>query len=115
MRRRFVCGGLPMLLAIHLFIIAVFLLLGVLFRKGKGMMLIAGYNTMSKAAREKIDENKLCRYMSRLMFALAFCWLIIAFCEIFGKIAFLWIGFAAFLLVVIIGVVYMNTGKRIMK
>ena len=104
-----------MLLAIHLFIIAVFILLGFLFRRGKGMMLIAGYNTMSKAAREKIDTKKLCRYMSNLMFALGACWLIIACCEIFGENAFLWVGFVAFLLVAIIGVIFMNTGKRIMK
>ena len=104
-----------MLLTIHLIIIALFLLLGILFRKGKGTFLIAGYNTASRQTREKIDEKKLCRYMSRLMFALAACWLIIAFCEISGETVFLWLGLAAFLLVAIIGVIYINTGGRILK
>ena len=104
-----------MLLIIHFLIIAVLAVLGLVFRKGKGTFLIAGYNTASKAAKEKIDEKKLCRYMSRLMFVLAGCWLIIAACEIFGKIWLLWLGLAMFLISVLIGIIYMNTGGRISK
>ncbi len=106
---------LTVLLTIHLIILAVFLLLGFLFRKGKGAFLIAGYNTASKAQKEKIDKDKLCRLMSNLMFALAACWAVIACCEIFGKVWLLWVGFSAFLLTAIIGVIYMNTGGRINK
>lgn len=104
-----------MLLIIHIIIILVFLLLGILFRKGKGAFLIAGYNTASRAQKEKIDKDKLCRYMSTLMFVLAACWAVIACCEIFGKVWLLWVGFSAFLLAAIIGVIFMNTGNRIMK
>ncbi len=104
-----------MLLIIHFLIIAVLAVLGLVFRKGKGTFLIAGYNTASKAAKEKIDEKELCRYMSRLMFVLAGCWLIIAACEIFGKIWLLWLGLAMFLISVLIGIIYMNTGGRISK
>ena len=46
-----------MLLIIHFLIIAVLAVLGLVFRKGKGTFLIAGYNTASKAAKEKIDEK----------------------------------------------------------
>lgn len=53
--------------------------------------------------------------MSRLMFVLAGCWLIIAACEIFGKIWLLWLGQAMFLISVLIGIIYMNTGGRISK
>ena len=102
-----------MLLTIHLAITAVLVILGLVFRKGKGLFLIAGYNTSSKAAKEKIDEKKLCRYMSNLMFLLAGCWLIIAACEMFGQLWLLWLGFGLFLLVIIIGVIYINTGGRI--
>lgn len=104
-----------MLLTIHLFITALFVILGLVFRKGKGTFLIAGYNTASKAAKERIDEKKLCRYMSRLMFALAGCWLIITACEAFGKIWLLWLGLALFLITTIFGVIYINTGGRIRK
>ena len=47
------------------------------------------------------------------MFVLAACWLIIAACEIFGELLLLWIGQGAFMLAVIIGVIYINTGNRI--
>lgn len=104
-----------MLLTIHLLITAIFIILGLVFRKGKGTFLIAGYNTASKTAKERIDETKLCRYMSRMMFALAGSWLIIALCEVFGQIWLLWLGLALFLFIVIFGVIYINTGGRINK
>ena len=104
-----------MLLIIHFLIIAVCVVLGLLFRKGKGAFLIAGYNTASRAAKERDDEKKLCLYVSRLMFVLAGCWLIIAACELFGKIWLLWLGLVLFLLSTIIGVIYINTGGRILK
>lgn len=104
-----------MLLTIHFLIVASFVILGIVFRSGKGTFLIAGYNTASRARKEKIDEKKLCRYMSILMFALAFCWLIIAACEIFGKIWLLWLGLILFLITVIAAVIYINTGGRISK
>ena len=104
-----------MLLAIHMIIIASFVLLSLVFHKGKGLSLIAGYNTASKAQKEKIDEKKLCRYMSRLMLILAACWMLIACCEIYGKIWMLWTGFAAFVIAAIVGAIYINTGGRISK
>ncbi len=104
-----------MLLTIHLVIIAVCILLGFLFRRGKGTFLIAGYNTASKAQKERIDEKKLCRYMSGLMFILAGCWVIIAASEVFAQIWLLWLGFGLFMLSAILGVVYINTGGRIKK
>ena len=51
-----------MLLLIHGIIAGVLILLGVLFLNGKGSFLIAGYNTASKAEKEKMDEKKLCKY-----------------------------------------------------
>ena len=44
-----------MLLTIHLLIVALFVVLGLVFRKGKGAFLIAGYNTASKAKKDGID------------------------------------------------------------
>ena len=104
-----------MLLTIHLLITASLLVLGLIFRMGKGAFLIAGYNTASRAQKEQIDEKKLCRYMSRLMFVLAGCWLIITACEVFGKIWLLWLGWGLFLISVVFGVIYINTGGRIKK
>ena len=104
-----------MLLIIHFLISGIFVVLGLVFRMGKGAFLIAGYNTASREAKEKIDKQKLCRYMSRLMFVLAGSWLIIAACELFGKIWLLWLGLVVFMTAVITGVIYINTGNRIVK
>ena len=52
-----------MLLVIHGAVVGLLVILGILFLKGKGAFLIAGYNTASKAEKEKIDEKKLCKYM----------------------------------------------------
>lgn len=104
-----------MLLIIHLFIIGSFILLGVVFALGKGAGLIAGYNTASAEAKAKYDEKKLCKAMSKLMFTLAGCWLIIASSEIFKEIALLWVGLTLFFAVSAIGAVCINTGKRYRK
>ena len=59
----------------HLAVIALFLGLAALFSRGKGAFLIAGYNTASQKEKAKYDEKALCRFMGKLMFALAACWL----------------------------------------
>ena len=104
-----------MLLVISLLFTAFFVLLGILFRKGKGLSLVAGYNTMSKAERERVDREKLARYMGNLMFILAACFLITTAGPMLHIMALYWVGIAAFLLVIFIAAVYLNTGNRIMK
>ena len=85
-----------MLLAIHLVMIMVFVILGVIFLNGKGAFLIAGYNTTSKAEKQKTDEKKLCSFMGKMMFILAGCWLVIASSEIFKAMWLLWVGLCLF-------------------
>jgi hypothetical protein len=104
-----------MLLAVHLIVMAIFVLLGILFLNGKGSFLIAGYNTASPAEKEKIDEKKLCNYTGKLMFALAGCFLIIAASDLFDQIWLLWVGLALFFAVAIGGGIFMNTGNRLKK
>ncbi len=104
-----------MLLAIHLVITGLFVLLGVILAFGKGAWLIAGYNTASPAEKAKYDEKKLCRGVSKLMFALAACWLVVASSEIFQTEALCWVGLGLFTLVIAAGLVYMNTGNRFRK
>jgi hypothetical protein len=104
-----------MLLAVHLVVVAVFVILGIVFLNGKGSFLIAGYNTASKAEKQKIDEKKLCNYTGKLMFVLAGCFLIIAASDVFGKIWLLWVGLVLFFVAAIGGVIFMNTGNRLKK
>ena len=102
-----------MLLAIHFVMTGSFFLLGVMFAVGKGTGLIAGYNTATAEEKANYDKKKLCKAMSRLMFALAGCWLVTASSEIFKKIALLWIGLALFLIVSVVGAVYVNRVTKI--
>ena len=101
-----------MLLAIHLVMIMVFVILGVFFLNGKGAFLIAGYNTTSKAEKQKTDEKKLCSFMGKMMFILAGCWLVIASSEIFKAMWLLWVGLCLFFVVCVGAVIYMNSGNR---
>ena len=104
-----------MLLAVHCGMMLVFLLLGLVFSRGKGAFLIAGYNTASRAEKEKYDEKALCRFMGRLMFALAGTWVPIALSALVDRMWLLWLGLGLFFAVCIGGVVYMNTGRRFEK
>jgi preprotein translocase subunit SecG len=108
-------GGITMLLVVHLVVVVIFVILGIVFLNGKGSFLIAGYNTASKAKKEKIDEKKLCNYTGKLMFVLAGCFLIIAASDIFCKMWLLWTGLVLFLAAAIGGIVFMNTGNRLKR
>ena len=53
-----------MLLAAHLLVSASFLVLGIVFSRGKGTSLIAGYNTASPEEKQNIMKRssaRLCR------------------------------------------------------
>lgn len=104
-----------MLLIIHGIVVGVFIILGIVFLKGKGSFLIAGYNTASKAEKEKIDEKKLCRYMGKLMLLFAACFLVIIASDISGEMWLLWFGLILFFCILIGGIIYMNTGNRLKK
>ncbi len=104
-----------MLLAIHGAVVGALVLLGIIFLKGKGSFLIAGYNTASKAEKEKIDEKKLCTCVGMLMYALAGCFFIVMLSDIFHKMWILWLGLGLVFAVSIGGIIYINTGDRIKK
>ena len=82
---------------------------------GKGLQLIAGYNTMSPEEKEKVNKEALCKYMSLLMFALAACWCVLSVGIELGRMWLFWAGFALFIGVAIFFVVFMNTKNRIKK
>ena len=104
-----------MLFIVFLVIVALFVALGIIFASGKGANLIAGYNTASSKEKEKIDEKKLLKTMAVFMFVLAGCCFISALSEIFNVKLLIWIGQAMFVVSLIIGIVYINTGNRFRK
>ena len=103
------------MLVVTLLVTALFILLGVLFASGKGAGLIAGYNTMSAKEKEKIDKKKLCSAMAKLMFLLAACFAVASCGPLLHVMALYWVGMVLFLVAVIGGVIWMNTGDRIKK
>ena len=105
------------LLLVELAVIASFVGLGVLFSKGKGAFLIAGYNTASRSEKENYDEKALCRFMfmGKLMFALAACWIPVALGAVLDVGWLYGVGIAALLIVIVVGLIYANTGHRFQK
>lgn len=102
-------------LIVFLGMIALFLVLGLIFSRGKGAFLIAGYNTASKAEKAKYDEKALCRFMGKIMFALAGCQGIMALGILVVGMWLFWVGIAAFLAVAFGTVIYANTRNRFRK
>lgn len=94
---------------------AVFVLLGVLFSRGKGAFLIAGYNTASAAEKARYDERALGRFMGKLMFALAACQVLMGLGAAWAGMWLYWLGLGAFLVSALGGVIYANTGGRFLK
>ena len=93
-------------------VLLLFLALGVVFSRGKGQWLIAGYNTMSEKEREKVDEKKLLRLMRNGMFALAGC-IAVGLIGLLTGIRLLLPGsFALFLIVIVVIAVRANTGTK---
>lgn len=96
-------------------VILLFIGLGILFLKGKGAFLIAGYNTASEEKKNTISEKALCGFMGKLMFVFAGCHLIIALSAVFDKAYLSWIGIGAYIVIAVGAVIYANTGNRFKK
>ena len=104
-----------MALGINIGVMALFAVMGVVFLRGKGAELISGYNTLSEAQKQALDEKALCKCMAKMMFALAGCWLVLTLGLELGQMWLFWVGFGLFLAVITGFLVYMNTGKRFRK
>ncbi|EPY2276470.1 DUF3784 domain-containing protein [Clostridium sporogenes] len=97
------------------FIIGLFILLGIILSMGKGSFLIAGFNTMSKEEKEEYDVVSLCKFMGKVMFIIAFCITLFLLSEIFKIKVIFYIGLILFFVVVIFTLIYTNTGNRFKK
>lgn len=103
------------LLIFHGIVVSLLILLGITFSCGRGLFLIAGYNTSSKEEKSHINEKLLGRFMGKLLFLLAGDWIVIALGSIF-HITFLHaVGIILFVISIAGAVVYANTGNRFKK
>lgn len=96
-------------------IIILFILLAITFFLGKGAMLIAGYNTMSKKDKEKYDEKALCHFMGWIMLLLAISMVFPVFGELLQNNILPIIGFSFIVIVILFMIIYLYAGNRFKK
>lgn len=98
-----------------LFVIGLFIVMGIFLINGKGSFLVAGYNTMSPEEKETYDTVALCKFMGKMMFALSFSMLFWVFSEAYEINWLFIVGLVLFIAIVVIMLVYINTGNRFKK
>ncbi|HAM62365.1 MAG: hypothetical protein A2Y20_10030 [Firmicutes bacterium GWF2_51_9] len=80
--------------------------------------LISGYNTSSKKEKEKYNLVKLCRMMGNFTFGLSLILFIMATVSMIlpkQEDIVLTVGFIALAVYSVVGIAYLNTGKRVLK
>ncbi len=90
-------------------------ILGYLIKYKGFSFLIAGYNTSKKEEKNKYDEKALCNGIGNLMFLLAISNLISGLGEILSIRWIVTSGWIIFVIIIIIGLIYINTNDRYMK
>ncbi|MCD4713496.1 MAG: DUF3784 domain-containing protein [Clostridiales bacterium] len=91
---------------------------GWLIKYKKVTWLISGYNTASEEKKKEYDIEKLCKYMGNFLFVLASVFFIMSVLSIVlssyaERITI--VGFVFLSIVIICGIIFMNTGNRVKK
>ncbi|WP_462419834.1 DUF3784 domain-containing protein [Salinicoccus sp. Marseille-QA3877] len=100
---------------VMIFVISIFIVLGIFLVNGKGSFLIAGYNTMSAKEKEKYDKTELSKFMGKMMFVLAFSMILWVLSEVYGIDWLFVAGLILFIFITFFMVVYMNIGQKFRK
>lgn len=100
---------------IHLLIAFMFMLLAYLIKYKQWSWLISGYNTSSKKQKEKYDEEALCHGAGNLLFLLTGIAGVGAIGEFNNVSWIMTLSWGLFLIVILAGIIYMNTGNRFKK
>jgi len=88
---------------------------GIFLLNGKGLNLIAGYNTMSKNKKEMYDKRAFGRFTGWIIIAFSLCLAIVPFGIHFQNEVIVNIGIGIGIALILGSVIYMNTGKRFIK
>jgi hypothetical protein len=93
------------------------LIFGLIIRFLKVSWLIAGFNTASKEEKAKYDEEKLTGFVGDMMIISSAILIIGGLLAIFISKPFvvMSISWALFMIIIVGGVIYMNTGNRFKK
>jgi preprotein translocase subunit SecG len=107
------------IIIVFTFVTGLFVYLGILFSRGKGDFLIAGYNTMPQKKRNEYDKTAMCKFMGKMNFVFAFIFAVITvgiFLRNILEMKLLFtVGILVFIIVIALMLVYMNTGNRFKK
>src|SRR5690625_1394787 len=95
--------------------IGLFLMIGIVLYSGKGSFLIAGYNTMAEKEKDKYDTVALCKFMGKMMFALAFSMCFWLLGDLLQKYWLFVIGVLLFIGIIVFMLIYTNTNNRFKK
>ncbi|WP_297632274.1 DUF3784 domain-containing protein [uncultured Clostridium sp.] len=96
----------------------ILVILGIIIGSGKGGFLIAGYNTLDKNEQDKYDKERYFKFMGKFLFVLAGIELIMPIAKVLniGNFGVVIISVnIIFVIVVIGGIIYMNTKNRFKK
>lgn len=98
------------------FLLAVLLIIwGVLLSLGKGASLVAGYNTLSTEEKAKYDEKRLCKFMGKSNFVMAFDVSLWGISDLLKQPIVFYIGLVLFFCTIAFILFYMNTKNRFKK
>ncbi|WP_419197096.1 DUF3784 domain-containing protein [Lysinibacillus sphaericus] len=89
-----------------------FLSFALVLSQGKGIFLIAGFNTMSSDKKDKYDEVALAKFMGKMMYGYCFCVLLWVLNEIFQTQWLFIVGLILFVVLTMFLMIYMNTCNR---
>ncbi|MCD8509535.1 MAG: DUF3784 domain-containing protein [Bacillus sp. (in: Bacteria)] len=102
-------------MVIILLIVVLFIMLGLLFSRGRGAFLIAGYNTLPQKKKAQYDTVAMCKFMGKMMYFLAvsaFFWFL---GEALDVTALFYMGVFLFVSTIVFLLIYGNTGNRFKK
>lgn len=103
---------------IFIVVALVILVLGLFVKFKKAAWLIAGYNTASKEKQAEYDKEKLIKYVSNLLFTLAFSYFVWGIIQLIlpqHSELIIWVGFGCSFVIMVAGIIYLNSGNRLMK
>lgn len=92
-----------------------FLMFASILAKGKGALILAGYNTMPDNEKAQYDEVALCKFIGKIMYGISLSIIIFALGEMLGSQVIFMIGLILFLLLIIFSWLYSNTKSRFKK
>lgn len=93
-------------------LIVLFIVLGNVFHSGKGLSIVAGYNTMSEEQKAKINEQELLKAMGNMSFGLAFSLMFWVASSLYDRNDLFIIGLILFLVILFGTIIHVNTSDK---